>query len=211
VDLSHEEVSMNAAEQLDEMLAAYVSDFVARNQAARILKQGLDRAGVGFPPLADHLTFRTDDIDRRAEEFLALGYSFSETLSYEDWFAKVYRKAGYPPLFIDQAYPDERGRPSIIPDWVRRFGDRTLHHVAVRVEDIEAAMARLREAGVRFAGAIVGQRGGPLRQVFTVPEDAEGAAFSVVELTERHQGYLGFSPPQADSLMKSTATKGPGK
>ena len=202
---------MNTAAQLDEMLAVYVSDFVSRNGAARILKQGLDRAGVGFYPLADHLTFRTGDIDRRVEEFLALGYGFSETLSYEDWFAKVYRKAGYPPLLIEQAYPDERGRTSIIPGWVQRFGDRTLHHVAVRVEDIEAAMGRLREAGVHFAGTIVGQRGGPLRQVFTVPEDVDGAAFSVVELTERHQGYLGFSPPQADSLMKSTAPKGPGK
>jgi len=202
---------MSAAGQLDELLAAYVSDFVARNEAARILKQGLDRAGVGFSPLADHLTFRTGDIDRRAEEFLSFGYSFSETLTYDDWFAKVYRKTGYPPLFIDQAYADERGRTSIIPGWVRRFGDGTLHHVAVRVEDIETAMARLGEAGVRFAGAVVGQRGGPLRQVFTVPEDVDGAAFSVVELTERRQGYLGFSPPQADSLMKSTATKIPGK
>jgi hypothetical protein len=34
-----------------------------------------------------------------------------------------------------------------------------------------------------------------------------GAAFSVIELTERHEGYLGFSPPQADGLMKSTVQK----
>jgi catechol 2,3-dioxygenase-like lactoylglutathione lyase family enzyme len=197
--------------RLDDVLAAYVRDFVARNEAARILRGGLDRVGVGFFPVADHLTFRTDDIDRRAEEFLALGYAFAETLSYEDWFAKVYRKPGYPPLFIDQAYPDERGRTSIIPEWVRRFGDRTLHHVAVRVEDIETAMARLKEAGIRFAGRIVGEPGGPLRQVFTVPEDVDGVGFSVVELTQRRQGYLGFSPPQADSLMKSTATNLPAK
>ncbi|MBI4400407.1 MAG: VOC family protein [Nitrospirae bacterium] len=189
------------------MLAAYVSDFVARNAAARTLKKGLDEVGVGFSPSADHLTFRTDDIDRRAEEFLRLGYAFSETIQYKDWFAKVYRKPGYPALFIDQAYADERGRTSIIPGWVKRFGDRTLHHIAVRVEDIERAMDRLQQAGIRFAGPIVGARGGPLRQVFTVPEDAEGAAFSVVELTERHEGYQGFSPPQADSLMRSTVRK----
>jgi hypothetical protein len=92
----------------------------------------------------------------------------------------------------------------MVPEWVRRFGDQTLHHVAVRVEDIEVAMTRLREADVAFAGAIVGERGGPLRQVFTAPENVGGAAFSVLELTERHEGYLGFSPPQADSLMQST-------
>jgi catechol 2,3-dioxygenase-like lactoylglutathione lyase family enzyme len=199
---------MDTAHQLDDLLSAYVSDFVTHNAAARALKQGLDRVGVGFFPLADHLTFRTSDIDRRAEEFLALGYSLSETLHYDDWYAKVYRKPGYPALFIDQAYPGERGRTSIIPAWVQRFGDRTLHHIAVRVEDIEIAMARLAEAGVRFTGLIVGERGSPLRQIFTVPEEINGAAFSVVELTERREGYLGFSPPQADGLMKSTVRLG---
>lgn len=198
---------MTSDRELDELLARYVADFVARNAAARTLKKGLDDVGVGFFPTADHLTFRTDDIDRRAEEFLRLGYAFSETLQYEDWFAKVYRKPGYPALFIDQAYAGERGRSSIIPAWVAKFGDRTLHHIATRVEDIERAMDRLQKAGVRFAGPIVGAQGGPLRQVFTVPEDVDGTAFSVVELTERHEGYQGFSPPQADSLMKSTVRK----
>lgn len=198
---------MNSPRQLDDLLARYVADFVTRNAAARILKKGLDDVGVGLFPLADHITFRTDDIDRRAEEFLALGYAFSETLAYADWFAKVYRKPGYPALFIDQAYPDERGKTSIIPGWVATFGDRTLHHIAVKVEDIELAMERLSRTGVRFTGSIVGERGGPLRQIFTVPEDVNGQAFSVVELAERHEGFLGFSPPQADGLMKSTVRK----
>ena len=198
---------MRLERQLDDLLAAYVTDFVSRNAAARTLKQRLDEAGVGFFPVADHLTFRTDHVDRRAEEFLRLGYVFSETLQYEDWFAKVYRKPGYPALFIDQAYPGERGRTSIVPAWVAKFGDRTLHHIAVRVEDIELAMDQLQRAGVRFTGPVVGERGRPLRQVFTIPEEVNGLAFSVVELTERHEGYLGFSPPQADSLMKSTARK----
>lgn len=196
---------MTIARELDDLLARYISDFIARNRTAQVLKQGLDNVGVGFFPSADHLTFRTTDIDRRAEEFLRLGYVYSETIEYEDWYAKVYRKPGYPPFFIDQAYADARGRTSIIPAWVTRFGDRTLHHVAVRVEDIDQAVVRLQQAGVRFAGAIVGEKGGPLRQIFTVPEDVDGAAFSVVELTERHEGYQGFSPPQADRLMRSTA------
>ena len=198
---------MKPEQQLDSLLNTYIADFVARNQAARILKQQLNDVGVGFAPLADHLTFRTDHIDRRAEEFLRLGYAFSDILEYEDWFAKIYRKPGYPALFIDQAYPDDRGRTSIIPGWVAQFGDRTLHHIAVRVEEIESAIDRLQRKGIRFAGSIVGERGGPLRQIFTVPEQVGNAAFSVVELTERHEGYLGFSPPQADGLMKSTIGK----
>lgn len=201
------EVSVSSARDLDRLLAGYVDDFVARNTAARVLKRGLDEIGVGFFPVADHLTFRTQNIDRRAETFLRLGYALSETLHFNDWFAKVYRKAGYPPLFIDQSYPDERGKTSIIPGWVARFGEDTLHHIAIKVEDIEKAMARLERAGIRFAGSIVGEAGGSLRQIFTVPEEVDGIAFSVVELTERHEGFQGFSPPQADGLMRSTAAK----
>jgi glyoxalase/bleomycin resistance protein/dioxygenase superfamily protein len=205
--MSSPKASMPPERQLDQLLSGYIDDFIRRNSAARSLKQQLDQVGVGFWPLADHLTFRTNDIDRRAEEFLRLGYTYSETLQYEDWFAKVYRKPGYPALFIDQAFAGERGKTSIIPGWVAKFGDRTLHHIAVRVEEIERAMERLQQADIRFAGSIVGERGGPLRQIFTVPEQVNGAAFSVIELTERHEGYLGFSPPQADGLMKSTVQK----
>ena len=81
---------------------------------------------------------------------------------------------------------------------------RTLHHIAVRVADIEAAIQRLSAKGVVFAGTIVGERDGDLRQIFSVPEQVDGQAFSVLELTERHRGFQGFSPPQANSLMQST-------
>ncbi len=189
---------------LDRLVTRMVEEYVARNRAAGILKESLDQAGVGFMPVVDHITIRTLDIDRRAEEFVQLGYGCAETLNYDDWFAKVYRVTGYPALFVDQAYPGDKGRTSIIPGWVKQFGDRVLHHVAVRVDDIEQAIARLKAKGVVFTGAIVGERGGHLRQIFTAPEQVDGRPFSVLELTERHRGYQGFSPPQADGLMKST-------
>ena len=65
-----------------------------------------------------------------------------------------------------------------------------MHHIAVRVENIDVAIERLQQEGIQFTGSIVGERGGPLRQIFTVPEDFNGAHFSVVELTERHEGFL---------------------
>ena len=195
---------ITSAAELEKLFVHLIDDYVSRNSAAGLLKTKLDETGVGFIPVVDHITIRTMDIDRRAEEFLALGYTYSETLSYEDWFAKVYRMAGYPALFIDQGYADHRGESSIIPGWVKQFGDQTLHHIAVRVEDIERAIDRLRAAGVTFTGEIVGPRGGLLRQIFTAPERVDGQSFSVLELTERHQGFQGFSPPQADGLMKST-------
>lgn len=198
---------MDVNRDLDGLLERMVAEYVARNRAAKTLKAMLDEAGVGFYPVIDHVTLRTMDIDRRAEQFVALGYAYEETLEYDDWYAKVYRKVGYPALFVDQAYPGDRGTTSIIPGWVKKFGDQLFHHVAVRVEDIEKAIERLRNKGVVFAGKIVGASGGQLRQIFSAPEMVEGQPFSVLELAERHRGYQGFLPPQADSLMKSSAPR----
>jgi len=190
--------------ELERRLDVLIRDYIAGNRAAAVLKADLDRAGTGFGPVIDHLTIRTHDIDRRAREFLEAGYACAEQVDYDDWFAKVYRRPGFPTLFIDQAYPDARGQTCLIPGWVDRFGDNTLHHIAVQVEDIDAAIARLRSQGVVFAGEVIGERGGRLRQIFTAPEQRDGAPFSVLELTERHGGYLGFSPPSANALMRST-------
>ena len=198
---------MDQSAQLDALIARMIDDYVSGNRAAKALRDSLDKAGVGFYPVADHLTLRTLNIDQRAEEFTRLGYGYSETIEYQDWYAKVYRKVGYPALFVDQAYSDDRGRTSIIPGWVNKFGDQVFHHVAVRVEDIEQAIERLKTQGVVFTSQIVGARGGQLRQIFTVPEMVDSQSFSVLELTERHCGYQGFSPPQADSLMKSTVVR----
>jgi 4-hydroxyphenylpyruvate dioxygenase-like putative hemolysin len=196
---------MIRGKELDRVIAAMTHDYIAKNRAARIVSGLLDDIGIGFSSVIDHLTIRTNDIDARVEEFTTLGYAFSETLTFDDWYAKVYRCTGYPALFVDQAYPDERGKTSIIPGWVKQFGDRVFHHLAIRVEDIDVAIDKLKSKGVVFAGSVVGPRGGKLRQIFTAPELVDGQPFSVLELAERHEGYQGFSPPQADSLMRATA------
>lgn len=190
--------------KLEAVIDKLVLDYLEGNHAARIIRAGLDEVGVGFKPVLDHITIRTHDIDSRAEEFLELGYRYVETLEYGDWFAKVYRTPGFPALFVDQAYADGRGQTSVIPAWVGKFGDQRLHHVAILVQDIDSAIAQLQSRGVVFGGNIVGEKGGVLRQIFSVPEEVDGEPFSVLELTERHAGYLGFSPPQADALMQST-------
>lgn len=198
---------MKQGVELEQVIARYIDDYVARNHAANMMSQALDEIGIGLFPVVDHITIRTGSIDPRAEEFLLLGYAYAETLEYDDWWAKVYRAPGCPALFVDQAYDGERGKTSIIPVWVKQFGDRTLHHIAVRVADIETSIQRLTAKGILFAGQIVGERGEDLRQIFTVPEQVNGNAFSVLELAERHRGFQGFSPPHANSLMQSTVTR----
>lgn len=195
---------MIQGKQLDALVARMTDEYLRGNRAARIVNDLLTEIGIGFSPVVDHLTIRTTNIDARAQEFVALGYVYSETLEFDDWFAKVYRCPGYPALFVDQAYPDDRGKTSIVPAWVAQFGDRVFHHLAIRVHDIEQSISKLRDRGVVFAGEIVGARGGNLRQIFTSPEMVDGHSFTVLELAERHQGYQGFSPPQADSLMRAT-------
>ncbi len=197
---------------LNEVLARYpeplvqrpLADYFRDNEAARHYLKVC--AAKGWPARIDHLTIRCLDIERRAQPFFAIGYQDrNEVVDYPDqgWWAKVYRKAGYPALFIDQAYSDERGKKSFLPKWVTLFGEDCFHHVAVRVDDIEAVMAAMEAAGVEFSGEIVGAKGTRLRQIFTAAEQRKGQAYSVLELTQR-LNYEGFVPEQADGLMQAS-------
>lgn len=190
----------------DDFFSEYITRFLEGNKAGRDLAAALTDLGVGLMPLVDHCTLRTMDVDRRAGEFLSSGFTYDEeigVLEFDAWWAKVYRKPGYPALFIDQAFAGEKGKGSLIPHWVQAHGDRCFHHISVQVEDIELTIAAMRKSGVEFAGKIVGDCGSDLRQIFTQPEIRAGEVYSVLELIERHNGYQGFLPPQADGLMES--------
>lgn len=207
---SEAEKPIGPNDPLEQLLRGYLDEYIESNSAARVVATGLKIIGVGFRPIIDHITFRTHDVDERSKEFLKYGYVYDEKLGvieYENWWAKVYRKQGYPSIFIDQAYDGERGKESLIPAWVDTFGDKVLHHVAILVDNIEESIFYLEKQGVPFADKVVGKRGTDLRQIFTKPEMKEGKAYSVLELTERHSGYGGFLPPQADGLMESTRDK----
>lgn len=197
-------------DSLEHRLKTYVDDFIKNNRAAQTVANGMRVIGVGFRPIIDHVTFRTLNVEERAKEFLDLGYAYDKKLGvieYENWWAKVYRKPGYPVIFIDQAYEGARGKKSLIPDWVKSFGDKILHHIAIQVDDIENAIFYLEKQGIPMTGNIVGDRGSDLRQIFTQPEVKGGKSFTVLELAERHRGYDGFLPPQAQGLMESTRKK----
>jgi hypothetical protein len=191
----------------DQVVQDLIERYFKENEAARVFVEESERQQ--WPLIIDHITIRCLNVDRRVEEFLKNGYVYQgEMVEYPDqgWWAKVYRRPGYPALFVDQAYDDAKGEKSIIPQWVKKFGDRDLHHVAVRVDDIEKAVSGLQKKEVEFSGAIVGNRGTRLRQIFTASEIRDGDAYSVLELTERN-GYDGFYPEQADSLMQASKNK----
>jgi hypothetical protein len=191
----------------EPLIVNLLKKYFAENEAARAYLQVCREKG--WPAIIDHITIRCHNIDRKAVPFLKIGYSYqNELIEYPDqgWWAKVYRKKDYPALFIDQAYEDERGKTSILPDWVNIFGDDLLHHIAVRVTDIEQAIEAMKAKNIQLAGKIVGPRGSRLRQIFTASEVRQGKAYSVLELTERNN-YEGFVPEQADSLMQASVEK----
>ncbi|MFN3386052.1 MAG: VOC family protein [Candidatus Thermochlorobacter sp.] len=202
-------MSYQAFKRAEAHVARYVEEYLAHNRAAATLNRLLEEIGIGLRPLLDHITIRTTHVERRAEEFLSLGFIEDINLGiveYENWWAKVYRYPGLPAVFIDQAFEGERGAGCVIPKWVETFGDEILHHVAVNVDDIEKSIAALERKGIEFAGEITGEPGSALRQIFTKPEMKHGMAFTVLELTERHWGYSGFRSLQANTLMESTRT-----
>ncbi|MFQ5596440.1 MAG: hypothetical protein ACE5GK_00160 [Nitrospiria bacterium] len=185
---------------IDPLIAVYFQ----KNEAAQTFARIAGREG--WPFKIDHIALRCLNIDRRAAPFLAGGYVFEgETVEYpaQGWWAKIYRKPGLPALFVDQAYEDVRGQRSIIPHWVGIFGDTPLHHAAVLVEEIDRAITILQQAGVAFSGPVIGSPGSRLRQIFSAAEVRAGAAYTVLELTERN-GYDGFYADQANRLMQSS-------
>jgi hypothetical protein len=191
-----------ANDPLEKALRVYIDEFVANNKAAQVVADGLRVIGIGLRPLIDHITFRTLDVEVRAKEFQQLGYIFdskSGVIEDGDWWAKVYRKPGYPAIFIDQAFNGERGKNSIIPAWVQAFGDK-VHHMAIQVDDIETAIFYLEKQGIPFTGRIMGDRGTDLRQIFAQPEMRKGKIFTVFEVIERHRGSTGFLPPESSGL-----------
>ena len=168
---------MDTNRELDGLLERMVTEYVARNRAAKILKGLLEEAGVGFYPVVDHVTLRTLDIDRRAQPFVTLGYAYDETLQYDDWYAKVYRKTGYPALFVDQAYADDRGKSSIIPVWVtcvRRPGVSPCRGAGGRYREsrrpVEEKRSRIRRQHRR-------RRRGTTATDFFIPRDGRRSTF----------------------------------
>jgi hypothetical protein len=191
----------------EPLIQDLLKQYFEENEAARTYLNVTQEKG--WKAIIDHITIRCHHVDQKAQEFLKLSYEYQgELIEYPDqgWWAKVYRKKDYPALFVDQAYEDERGKSSILPQWVDTFGDHVLHHIAVRVTDIEMAMEAMKGHKIQFAGQIVGKRGSRLRQIFTAAEVRQGKAYSVLELAERNN-YDGFVPEQADSLMQASVEK----
>jgi len=192
-------------EVVDKFLREKCTNYINSNKSALKIVENIKQAGIGWLQLIDHVTFRTHNIEKKAAKITDFGYSYIDTLEFKNWWGNIYALKGKPLVFIDQSYEGEKGEGSLIKEWVDEFGDQSFHHIAIRVEDIEYSVEFFRsKLHIEFSSAINGEPDADLRQIFTKPEIQNGKAFSVLELIERNNGYMGLLPPQADKLMEST-------
>ncbi len=182
-------------EHVQKVITDYINRYLNGNRSATLVAQALVHAGIGLRPLVDHISVRTLDVQERAMEFEALGYRYDDHLGVieaDSWWAKLYRRPGFPAVYMSQAFADHRGEDSAIPRWVERFSDNGLHHIALLVEDVDDAVEQMRNYDVTFAGAVEGDRQLGFRHIYTEPELVDGEPFSVLELVERRWGFTGF-------------------
>jgi hypothetical protein len=192
---------MDANKYIETLCAGYLES----NKSAFDVVEHIKQAGVGWFQLVDHVTFRTYNVEKKANEIAGFGYKKIETLEFQNWWGNIYSVKGSPLIFIDQSYDGDKGKGSLIKEWVDEFGDQVFHHIAIRVEDIEHSVEFFKsKLDIEFSSDVLGNPKADLRQIFTKPEIKNGKAFSVLELIERNNGYEGLLPPQADKLMEST-------
>jgi len=93
----------------------------------------------------------------------------------------------------------DRGEKSQVTKFVEKHGDHSFQHIAIAVDDINAALKDLREKGARFLTDEIHERVdsfGPIRQIFSrkfdINIDSDEAPF--FEFVER---------PRADGLFHS--------
>lgn len=198
---------------LEQILENYLGEFIAGNLAAKTIAAGLRVVGVGLRPLVDHLIFRTLEAQKRASEFLPLGYVWDRKagiLEYGAARARVCTKRGFPALIFEEPAAGVKGRKSAVADWVKAFGERSAFSVAVRVDELEQAVFYLEKQAVPFTGVFAGEKSGILRQIFSSPEIREGRAYTVLELVERRSGFEGFFPAHLGALSGSVDRLMPG-
>jgi hypothetical protein len=75
---------------LESLLRRTIDDFLRQNRSAQIIAEGLRVIGVGLWPVIDHLTFRTLDVEKRAQEFLKFKYTYDKELGILEYNRLVF-------------------------------------------------------------------------------------------------------------------------
>ena len=127
-------------------------------------------------PTVDHIGIAVGDADRAAELYRALGYADVRRETVPEEGVRVVL-LGSGPGRIELLEPLEAS--GTLSSFIGRRGEG-LHHIAIAVVDIEAALERSTEQGARPVGEIRVGAGGR-RVAFLHPRTASGVLIELVE------------------------------
>jgi LAO/AO transport system kinase len=134
------------------------------------------RRGPGGPPHIDHLGIAVNSLDKAVAfyELLGLRVTHRETVSAENVNVAMLPAGESRIELIEPAAPD-----SPISRFLEKRGPG-LHHVALRVPDLQAAAGRLRESGARLLNEPREGAGGHL-YVFVHPASTGGVLLELIQ------------------------------
>ena len=139
-------------------------------------------AGILHSPVLDHLGIAVKSIAASQGLYAALGADCSgiETVAHERVRVMMFALGESRIELLEATEPD-----SVIGRFVAKRGEG-LHHVAVRVPDLAAAVERLKSDGVRLVSESIQVGAGGHRYVFVHPASANGVLLELVESGEPH-------------------------
>ena len=100
---------MGQAAELDAVIVRMTADFYRAEEARLECFAAHGRHRWGFVPVMDHFDDPNHGHRSPWRNSLPSATRIRRNDLHDDWYAKGFRKAGYPALFVDQAYPDARG------------------------------------------------------------------------------------------------------
>ena len=137
----------------------------------------------------DHLGILVDDIEANRELFERLGLEIG-AIEYVPAFGVDIAFISVGETLVELVEPVENDS-GLVDDLEATQWTACLHHVAYRVDDIDARLVALREAGVALADPSARQGAGGARVAFLERRAANGVRIELVERSGEVEGPLG--------------------
>jgi len=162
-----------------ETLIEQIKEFVEanpRNQVAKDAAKGSNRQSITELPKLDHIGIAVRSIDAARGFYASLGIAVSheETIEHEQVKTAMLPLGDTRLELLEATAPD-----STICRFIEKRGEG-LHHLAIRLDNIDAAFDRLRADGVRLASDQVRTGAGGHRYFFIHPASTGGILLEIV-------------------------------
>jgi methylmalonyl-CoA/ethylmalonyl-CoA epimerase len=130
-------------------------------------------------PHLHHVGVVVDDLDAATEQYAALGFTGGERFSLPEQAIEAIVYPAGPNGWVELISPTDPEGP--IARYMTRSGEG-MHHVAYRVDSVEAALRRLRDVGVRLIDETPRQGTHGWTIAFIHPESTNGVLTELVQL-----------------------------